>query len=365
MRTAVGLGVLGLGAVALAFWGLMSAPPSDAPAPDPMAGLLAQEAPGRPGLAPGWSLDLPADHGAHPDAPSELWHLSAHLEGPDGVPLGVQFNLARLALAAPADPGATPDWMARDLFRGHVILADPARGVMAEERLARAMAGVAGADGDGLRLDGWSLRFAPEAWVLEAGTGDTQIALTLTPARPALAADAEGAPFHGYAFTRMTAQGHLRNGGAELPVRGTAWFEHAWGALPIPGGGAAVVSDRLQLQLDDGTDLSLVRSRRADGGGRATLEGFAIDAAGDVRAIDPETAQVAVTQHWDGAGRRWPVGWSVTLDGLALEVTPVIDAQAHDFMAPLWSGLVRAEGRRDGQPVQGHATLTLDAEGLE
>ena len=360
MRKLVAGLMVGLGAMALAFWALSPAPDDAAPPPNPMAALLAAEAPDRPGPAPDWTLELPADHGAHTDTARELWQLSAHLEAKAG-PIGVQFNLARLALDAPADPQAAPDWAARDLYRGHLIVADPARGVASEERLSRALPGIALARPEAMRLDDWSLRFDDGHWRLDAGTGDTRITLGLTPARPPLAADDGAAPFHGYAQTRLEVTGTLHQHGTPQPVRGHAWFDHAWGDLPVPGAGAAVVSDRLLVQLDDGSDLSLTRSRRADGGGRATLEGFAVTPDGTLQALESDTARATVTETWQG----WPVAWALDLDGLTLEVTPLIDDQTHDFMAPLWSGLVRAEGTRNGQPVAGLGTLTLNPEGLE
>lgn len=329
----------------------------------PVAGL------GRP-TGP-WTLDLPADHAPHPDARSEVWQIAVHLADADGTPVGLQLSLLRLGLVGPEAPPATSDWLARELWRGHVIVLDdpdgPARG---EERFGRGMPGVAGFDTAALelRLDGWAVRFAPAPgpWHLSADTGGLRAELTLAPLRPALATgdapdgapDAAGAPLRGYAVTRLAAEGWIETAGARRAVAGTAWAEHLWGELPLAAGGP-VASDRLQLQLDDGSDLTVLRARRRDGGGRPTVDALLIDADGTVTALDGATAEIEPTRHWQGAQARWPVAWTLRLGAVALRIAPVADAQEHAFLAPVWSGLVHAEGQRNGQPVTGRGTLLL------
>ena len=313
-----------------------------------------------------WALDLPADHGAHPEARSEVWQLSAHLRDGDGQPVGVQFLLFRIGLTGPDAPAPASDWEARDLYRGHVVLVTPAGAAThAQERFGRGMAGLAGHDAQmgELRLDSWALAFPADdgaPWRLTTGAGDLRVDLTLVAEKAPLAVDADAAPFRGYAFSRMRAEGTLATAAGPVAVSGTAWFEHLWGDLPIPGG-TPVTSDRLQVQLDDGSELSVVRSRRRDGSGTPTVEALLIDPEGTARGFGDDVAQADPTRLWQGAQAGWPVDWRLQLEDLDLEITPVTDAQEHAFMVPVWSGLVRAQGRRGDRTVSGLGTLQVTA----
>lgn len=328
--------------------------------------VAALEVEGLGGPEGAWALELPRDHAPHPGARSELWQLVAHLEDGEGRPVGVQLSLLRVALAA---EGAAegPEWLAREVYRGHAVLIDAAEGrVAAEERFGRGMAGLAGFDaGLGeLRLDGWALRFGADVWTLEAGAGGVRAALTLTPQRAPLAPEVGGedaAPVRGYALPRLGVEGVLEAPEGPRAVSGVAWFEHLWGDLPLPGG-SPVASDRLLVQLDDGGALSVLRSRRVDGRGAATVEALRIGPDGAAQGI--EDAEVVLSRVWRGpGGGEWPVGWTVRAGDLELTVAPVLDDQAHGFAAPLWSGMVRAEGRDGARPVTGTGTLQLSGYG--
>jgi predicted secreted hydrolase len=163
--------------------------------------------------------------------------------------------------------------------------------------------------------------------------------------------------------SRFHVEGVLETSQGEQPLSGLAWFEHLWGELPIPGE-SPVVSDRLQVQLDDGTDLAVIRSRRIDGGGTPTIEAFLIGADGQATPLGDESASIEITRHWQGHEGSWPIGWALRLDDLELSVMPVLDDQEHAFVAPTWSGLVQAEGRRGNRALSGMGTLQSSGTGL-
>lgn len=320
-------------------------------------------------LADAWELELPADHGVHSEARTELWQVSAHLADEDGQPVGVQFLLVRIGLAGPDAPPPTSSWEARELYRGHVVLVEAADSTsVAQERFARGMAGLAGYDANRgeLRLDNWSLEFPVQAdpgqWTLNTGPGDIRVELNLTPEKESFRVDGDAVPFRGYAFSRLRAEGTVGTQAGQRSVSGSAWFEHLWGELPIPGG-TPVASDRLQVQLDDGSELSVVRSRRLDGTGTPTVEALLIDAEGTIVAFDDDAAQLELARRWQGAEAAWPLDWRLRLGDLRLAITPVMDAQEHDFMVSVWSGLVRAQGQHGDRPVSGLGTLQLTGYG--
>jgi predicted secreted hydrolase len=196
---------------------------------------------------------------------------------------------------------------------------------------------------------------------LEATSGEVVVDLVLTPEKRALASGGEGAaaPFHGYAITRMSVRGHIGPADDRRPVSGLAWLDHLWGDVPLPGG--PIVWDRLQLQLDDGSDLAVVRSRRRDGAGTPTLAGFVVDASGAVDQLDEASLEMTATRTWRrGRGEGpYPLDWVLVSDDLNLRVSPVTDDQRLDLGEPVWSGLVAAEGAFRGRQVSGFGTLQL------
>jgi predicted secreted hydrolase len=312
-----------------------------------------------------WRPELPREHGAHPTARMETWNIAAHLANAGGERLGVQFSLLRVGLRPPDAAQAETPWELRELYRGHVALLSPERPA-GEERFSRAVPGTAGYDEAlrEVRLDDWSLRFGQgeggTELRLDASVGGTRLELRLTPAKAAMASAPEGdAPFRGYSLTRLDVRGRLGAGSALQPVSGLAWLDHAWGELPLPGG--PIAWDRLQLQLDDGTDLSLTRARRREGGGSPTVEGYAVGPDGTPERLAGGSIEMEPSRIWrpDRNGAPYPVEWRLAGDGLELSVAPLRDDQLQDFVAPLWSGMVTAEGLADRRRVTGVGTLTL------
>ena len=302
-------------------------------------------------------LALPADHGAHPAARAESWVVSAHLRDAAGATVAAQAALTRLGVIAPDAPEAASPWALRDLWRGHVALSlsgDGADRAEAVERIARAAAGVAGHDAAAgeVRLDDWTLRHEPDgALTLTVSAGGVDLAVRLTPEKPALAVGGEG-PLRGYAAPRWRATGVA----AGRALEGLAWVEHFWGELPLPGG--PVAWDRMTLHLDDGRDLSLTRTRRRDGLGAPSVDAALIGPEG--RATPLEDATVDVARTWRGPeGAAWPVAWRIRAAGLELTAAPVADARLRAFAEPLWIGPVTAEGRIDGRAAAGTGMMTL------
>ena len=58
-------------------------------------------------------------------------------------------------------------------------------------------------------------------------------------------------------------------------------------------------------------------------------------------------------------GRSYPLDWRLSAGELRLNVAPMVDDQLHDFVVPLWSGLVTAEGDLRDREVSGLGTLLL------
>lgn len=286
----------------------------------------------------------------------ETWSLAAHLADGDGD-LGIQFSLLRVGLAPPSGQQRESPWHLQAVHRAHLILLrGPEQRLVAEERFSRGTPGVVGDDDNEVWLDDWSLATGPaDDLRLRATVDGNAIELALTPVKDAVVANEAGeGPFRGYAMTRMSVQASLGEGSTARSATGVAWLEHAWGDLPLPGG--PIAWDRLQLQLDDGTDIGATRARRREGGGTPTVEAYVVDASGKVEAAALRMEPSRVWRHEDVA---YPVEWHLVGDEIDLRVTPPLDGQLQDFVTPFWNGIVTAEGEVGGRPVKGSGTLQL------
>ena len=321
-----------------------------------------------------WHLELPGDHGGHRNVRAESWNLSVHLRDERGEDIGTQFALQRFGLVSPDAPERESPWELRAIYRAHVTLLDGADGAAdGEERFHRDVPGVAGDDA-ALReiwLDNWTLRYgegdAGDQMRLDATVGQAELRLLLTPAKPAVALNPDGtaAPFRGYSITRMVAEGFIGTGDDHRAVSGLAWLDHFWGDLPLPVGPVAL--DRLQLQLGDGTDLSVTRTRRRDGRGTPTLAAYAVGPNGELEWLAGPSLEMEATRTWqdNAVGARFPVDWRIRAGELQLEVAPIADDQLHAFVAPLWSGIVSGEGVLGNRPVSGRGTLLLTGDAVK
>lgn len=320
--------------------------------------------------SPDWELDLPSDHAAHRDARMESWQVIAHLQTMEGDALGFQFSLLRLGIGQTATVGSGSVWDPKAVFRGYAGLVglDAGPGV-GDERFARSIPRLAGYDAETreLRLDDWVLQFADKnksgTITLYATLGDsTQVTLALKPEKPVLPFEPDGAdaPFVGYAMTRMEITGTITSDTGTHTVNGTGWLDHTWGELPVPGTGP-VSWDRLQYHLSDGSDGMILRARRSDGRGTPSLNGVMIDPSGTAAGFDETVASMTATRQWQHAqsGAEYPVAWSVTGPGFDMTLTPLVDGQRQAFSIPMWNGVVRISGTRNGTPVTGMGTLQL------
>ncbi|MEH6373294.1 polyprenyl synthetase family protein [Streptomyces sp. KLMMK] len=256
-------------------------------------------------------------------------------------------------------------------------------------------------------------------------TGDAGgFALTLTPGKPPLRlrdggeTAPPGAPSSS-CLPRMTAEGTVSASGRD-PVRvtGEAWLEHSYGTCPEGAhrpGGAETAWMRVQVQLDNGWDVALLRTslveettdpeplpsaRQPLGEGdpdpsdtphTAALPGLpeAVDAPvlqelpdrpmathttraqHTVCAVSgPDghgrqaTAELWTTRRWDSSVtmNSYPVATRLRIPGTGLDVRLIASPSAQEVSSmclgrAFWHGWCRVEGTMGGQPVGGHARV--------
>jgi len=118
-----------------------------------------------PLVTPGYKLNFPFDHGAHPDYRQEWWYVTGWLKTARGEDLGFQVTFFR---ARPDIETANPSsFTPRQIILAHAALADPKHGRLRhDERAARTALGLAGSAQETTRVwaDDWKLELAADSY---------------------------------------------------------------------------------------------------------------------------------------------------------------------------------------------------------
>ncbi len=340
-----------------------------------LIGLLAaaqQAEPPWKTIKPGLEPAFPADHGSHPEFQTEWWYLTGQLEDESGARFGFQFTVFRRGLEPGAARAGESPLRARNVFAGHLALADVARGELRfAERLQRGSPLARAAEGE--------LEVVLEDWSLRRGVND-QLALvaadperafgfdfTLRPEKP-LVLHGEGGysrkggePDNASAYvswTRLALAGRLRLDGTERRVQGSAWYDHEFGSSVLPEG--TVGWDWFGLQLDDGRELMLFVLRGADGAPSEASATTLIERDGTAHPLGRADFALASLDTWRSphTGATYPAAWTISLPSLRLELTPLVpdcELVSRTTEVSYWEGPVAVTGSVTGR---GYAELT-------
>lgn len=322
-----------------------------------------------PGDDPGRPLIFPADHGPHPKAAAETWDFAGWLRDAKGREFGFRLSFARLGLR-PGPPERPSAWAASAVYRGLFALADGnTGGFHSAERFERAALGLCGFDGAAGRLwlDRWTMRVLPDepaGFTLRAETGGNAVELRLHGLKPAVIPEglSGGGNLRAYLQSRLDVAGTATTEGGTRAVTGSAWLGHAWGRLLPPGGQVAL--DRLQVQLDDGREVLILRLRRRDGSAEPVDRGLWIGADGRTETLSSRDVQLKATGWWGSpkSRARYPVRWTLRLPSLNAELSlvPLVENQEVEGALRAWSGAVRVVGTVAGNhPIAGVGFVDL------
>ncbi len=306
-----------------------------------------------------WHLSLPRDHGAHDDAGAETWNVTAHLRDAADRPVSLTIVLTRLG-ASPSS--ATSTWGPWPIHVAQVTLtASDADLSGSDERVSRAI-GTAGHDAalGEIWIDDWTWSYADDDLDLRLLVGDRPIRLRLRPESAPLTLPADDvAVTRGFALPRLSVTGTLGHGASAVQLDGTAWLDRVWGEVPLPGG--PLVRDRAILHLSDGSDLSLIRTRRRDGRGIVTVDGVLV--APDDTAMTFDDGTVSFTATAEAGDTGVPTEWRIEGEGLNLSATIVAVDQLEALGQSGQIGLLSVEGLLGGQTVDGAGTLLFTPDG--
>lgn len=359
LRLALPLAIVGLGLLAWSVWPDRRGPEDGGVDGAALFALLADATVAAPG-APTGPLAFPADHGAHPDQPVEVWDLTGSFTDRTGAGWGLRLTLLRVALATGARASSLA---AEGVIAGRLELlppdgAAPLRGA----RASRTAQGLAGADATALWVDDWRLaRGADGAWRLQAGLPGLGLVLTLVPVKAPLGlselagtgGESASGGLDGYLEPRLTLTGDVTGPGLPGPVTGSALLEHGWGAAPGDGRRGQMAVNRFTLQLDDGRELACLHLRRRAGGGTPVPRCLLIDADGSRRLLQRRDLTLAPAgRPWrdPATGTMYPLRWKLAAPafGLALSMAPLGQGQSPPLAADLWSAPVRVTGSQAG-----------------
>ena len=303
-------------------------------------------------------VSLPQDHGPHPWAQTEWWHLHADVRDVEtGEPLHLfagfvvqRTELDRVA-GLPVAPVADPYHLA------YVQLVS-AEGSRTSARYGWPALRKPRFVGEGLDLRHGGRRIAWDegSVTLEARAGGQRVALRAEATRPAtLPHDGRaielvpGTRHLWYQDEGMRVTGRWTQGRQVRWVEGTGFFKHQWGRIYSDDvtGFTWISGD-----LPDGRALVLVRIYRKNAPQKVLA--WTTTAGGSPSPLDVDAMQLRPQAEWlsPRTGRRWTSAWAVQGEGLDLVVRSLFDDQELAvFPAPMHVGPARATGTIDGDQV--------------
>jgi predicted secreted hydrolase len=314
--------------------------------------------------------------------------MSGSGSGTDGQGGG---GSAALDAADSGPPQRASTLAAEQVLAGSLVVSANRPGLSARaQRLSRTALGLAGADtsaqGSGrIWIEDWELARDDEGHLsITATAEETRLFLTLVPSKPPVvldqaaltgAAEPGTAPMRLYSQSRLAAAGTLHAGGAEYALHGSAWLDHAWGALAgaISGQRGQLVANRYQLQLDNGIELACLHLRRRAGGGTPVSRCALITVDGELVALDRRDVRLEPAE--DGwavhDGVRYPLRWRLLIPalGLELEIGHQLDQRVRESLAPVagpaasWSSPVEVRGWRESDAISGVGRMDLTGYG--
>ncbi len=320
-------------------------------------------------LTPG-ALQLPRDHGSHPDLRTEWWYVTGH-SGADTAKEQAPrfgFQLTFFRSQVPGTQALQSKFAAHQLLFAHAALTDLRGGqLLHDQRIARAGFGLAEAstkDTD-VVLSGWSLKRSATGrfsqYTARMQGDDFSLSLDLSVTQPLLLQGGQGVSRKGPAQDNLS----LYITEPQLAVRGSitvgrerialinpnarAWLDHEASDAILPTG--AVGWDWIGMNLDDGSALTAFQLRRQDGS--ALWAGGSWRKAGkESQIFGPQDLTFTPLLHWVSAASdgRYPVAWALKTPVGNFEVQALLDAQELDSRASTgafyWEGIsdLRAQG---------------------
>ena len=353
---------------------LTACQPSDtAPAAD--FAVLAGAEEGFETARPGYRLDFPRDHGAHPAFRIEWWYLTANLRDAQSTVYGAQWTLFRVATNPPGAREPLNAWDNEQIFMAHFALSWP-DGHQGWQRYSRggnhagiARAGVS-AEPFAAWLDDWQMNSSGPSWLpleVSAQQEDHGLELTLSgdqgPVLQGVAGfsskHSSGTGSYYYSQPFLQAQGFIELDGRKIAVEGQAWLDHEWSSQflqPEQEGW-----DWFAIHLENGQKLMVfqLRDRAAANDGKF-LHAVLIDQDGTTQTMSPAEIRLQALETFTVEGRQLPLHWRLELPGIGreMEIRALHPQQWMSVDFPYWEGVIEVTGNDDSSRGTGYMELT-------
>ncbi|MBS4672908.1 Predicted secreted hydrolase [Aeromonas hydrophila] len=316
---------------------------------------------------PGQTINLPADHAAHPDYRSEWWYLTGNLKDEQGREYGLQWTLFRQGVdwqvvdkkGSVREQPLVNSWLTPQLWLAQFAITDLATGQhLQDERTSRQGPGLAGASQGEYWLREWALKSQGTALFparLNVDSAIGQLDLRVSNRKPAVLQGKAGysekspgnASFY-YSFPRLMLTGTLTLDGETRTVSGQGWFDHEWSSSVLADWQAGW--DWFSLQFVDGRELMLFRLRTKSG--RPEPEnryGILIERDGSSQVLSPDSIVLTPGKTWRGPkGQAYPIEWQLKAADLNLTIRARQPNQAMTGRFDYWEGAVSVSGDAKG-----------------
>jgi predicted secreted hydrolase len=321
-------------------------------------------------------LVFPRDLGPHPDYLTEWWYYTGNLAAEGGQRFGYQMTFFRRAVQPGSERADRPsEWAVEQVYMAHFTVTDVSgRGFYPFERFERGAVGLAGATGDPIYsvwVRDWTVeQVGEDVYHLRARQDGIALDLQMVDRKGIVLQGDRGYSRKGpepgnaslyYSQTRLESQGTVTVNGQSFAVSGWSWLDREISTSVLSEG--QVGWDWFSIQLDDGSDLMAFYLRRADGSIDPFSSGTLVLPDGTTVPLSQDDFEIIPQGVWRSprSGGEYPARWQVNVPdhGLALEVRPLLADQELTLSFTYWEGAVRAEGRRDGQPVSGYGYVEL------
>jgi predicted secreted hydrolase len=314
-------------------------------------------------------LSFPEDHGEHSGVQKELWQFSGMLRDSKNKNYGFQVSFFRLNIGNDLSKRQS-SWATRNIYRAQWAYApEDGNRLILKQRTSRDALGLAGylsvPSQQKLSLYNWQVRIlqppaGQSSFILQLADNNDTLQLTLQPVKPAIEISLI-AQMKFYGISRLKVEGSLQIGGQSRTVSGVAFFDHAWGNLPISGG--QLVWNQFFLQMSNNQELVILQSRRRDGSGTPIQSGYLIDRNAEVVELSRKQFELKILEYWQSqkSGIQYPLSWQIIIPGkkLTLTINALIKDQEINDEFVNWSGTVKAAGEAAGTKVQGSGLLKL------
>ncbi len=277
------------------------------------------------------NVTLPADDGVRKNELLQWWYWTGHLESSDGRKFGFEIvffladvlaNVAwgQMAQCAVSDFGANRFAKRQDVWPWGPRM--PANAF----DLATPLGEITAIGGDGedslhAAVDGYVLDLTSRALrppTLHYGGGDHRYSF--------------GGDTYYYSRPVLGLEGNLTlPTGGVLSVRGQGWFDRQFGEL-IPA--VLVGWQWFAIQLAGNVQVMIFSFNKQP----AELYGSITKADGSVVELGPSDITIEITAWWTSpsSGIKYPHGWTVTIPGQTLTITPEMDDQ--EMAGGFWLG---------------------------